>query len=339
VAAGPASPERALVAAAHEGDEAAFRRLTEPYARELHVHCYRMLGSIHDAEDAFQETMLRAWRHVGSFQGRSLFRAWLYRIATNVCLAAVARRPPDPPMENPYPATPEGEATMLAPYPDALLDELPSTTPEPDVRYDLRESVQLAFLASVQHLPPRQRAVLLLRDVLGFAAIEVAELLEASPASVNSALQRARATLDRRHADGRLGVGRTAPPGDVERSLVERYADAWESVDVARLVALLREDVLMTMPPAPLLFRGRQAIGDFFLTVPAGGALDEIRLLPTRANRQPALAGYVLDREAGVYRAYGIMVLTLDRDAIAEITGFSDPSLFPLFGLPPELDG
>jgi RNA polymerase sigma-70 factor (ECF subfamily) len=338
VRAGTASPEGALLAAARAGDEAAFRGLTEPYARELHVHCYRMLGSIHDAEDAFQETMLRAWRHLTSFQGRSPFRAWLYRIATNVCLAAAARRPPDPPLESPYPATPEGEATTLAPYPDALLDELPSTVPEPGARYDLRESVQLAFLASVQHLPPRQRAVLLLRDVLGFAAIEVAELLDASTASVNSALQRARATLDRRHAEGRLGLGRTAPPDGVERSLVQGYVDAWEAVDVAKLVALLREDALMTMPPAPLLFRRRQEIGDFFSTVPAGGALDEIRLLPIRANRQPALAGYVLDREAGVYRAYGIMVLTLDRDAIAEISGFSDPSLFPLFGLPLELE-
>ena len=198
--------------------------------------------------------------------------------------------------------------------------------------------MQLAFLASVQHLPPRQRAALLLRDVLGFAATEVAELLDTSSASVNSALQRARATLDRRHAEGRLGFGRIAPPDDVERSLVQRYVDAWESVDVPRLVALLREDALMTMPPAPLLFRGRQAIGDFFSTVPAGGALGEIRLLPTRANRQPALAGYVLDREAGVYRAYGLMVLTLEGDAIAEITGFSDPSLFRLYGLPPELE-
>ena len=335
---GAGTAEGTLLAAARGGDEAAFHGLTEPYARELHVHCYRMLGSIQDAEDAFQETMLRAWRHLATFQERSRFRAWLYRIATNACLAAAARRPPDPPMESPYGTTPEGEATMLAPYPDALLDELPSTAPEPGARYDLRESVQLAFLASVQHLPPRQRAVLLLRDVLGFAATEVAQVLDVSTASVNSALQRARVTLDRRHADGRLGFGRTAPPDDVERSLVRRYVDAWESVDVARLVALLREDALMTMPPAPLLFRGRQAIGEFFSTVPAGGALDQIRLLPKRANRQPALAGYVLDREAGVYRAYGIMVLTLDGDAIAEITGFSDPSLFPLFGLPRELE-
>ena len=336
VTAGAASAEAALVAAARVGNEAAFRRLAEPYTRELHVHCYRMLGSLHDAEDALQETLLRAWRHLAGFEARSSFRAWLYRIATNVCLSSADRRPdPSPPPQ--YPSTPEGEAMFLAPYPDALLDELPSTTPEPGARYDLHESVQLALLAAVQLLPPRQRAVLLLRDVLGFAANEVANLLDTSTASVNSALQRARATLDRRREDGRLDLARTSPPDDIERSLVRRYLDAWESIDITALVALLREDAIMTMPPAPLLFRGRQAIGDFFATVPAGGALDEIRLVETRANRQPALAAYVLDREAGVYRAYGIMVLTLERDAIAEITGFGDPTLFPLFGLPDEL--
>jgi RNA polymerase sigma-70 factor (TIGR02960 family) len=331
-----ATPDAALVAAAQAGDEDAFRRLTQPYARELHLHCYRMLGSPLDAEDALQETLLRAWRHLGRFEPGTAFRAWLYRIATNVCLSALSR-PRDPIPAGPYAPTPEGEAIHLAPYPDALLDELPSSVAEPGARYDLRESVQLALLASIQLLPPRQRAVLLLRDVLGFAAAEVAELLESSTASVNSALQRARATLDRRQAEGRLGIGRTPPAGEAERSLVRRYVDAWESVDVDRLVALLREDVVMTMPPEPVLFRGRDAIAEFFSTVPAGGALDEIRLVPTRANRQPALAGYVLDRETGISHGYGIMVLTVDGDEIAEITGFSDPRLFELFGLPAEL--
>jgi RNA polymerase sigma-70 factor (TIGR02960 family) len=330
------SAEAALVAAAQAGDEEAFGRLTQPYARELHVHCYRMLGSLLDAEDARQETLLRAWRHLARFEPGTAFRAWLYKIATNVCLSALTRRPAPTPV-GPYAATLEGEAIHLAPYPDALLDELPSTAAEPGARYDLHESVQLALLASIQLLPPRQRAVLLLRDVLGFAAGEVAELLESSTASVNSALQRARATLDRRQAEGRLGTGRTPPADDEERSLVRRYVEAWEAVDVDGLVALLREDVVMTMPPMPVLFRGRDAIGEFFSTVPAGGALDEIRLLPTRANRQPALAGYVLDRETGVSHGYGIMVLTLDGDRIAEITGFTDPGLFPLFGLPTEL--
>ncbi len=338
MSAGTASAEAAVVAAARAGDEAAFRGLTEPYARELHVHCYRMLGSLHDAEDAFQETLLRAWRHLAGFEARSSFRAWLYRIATNVCLSAATRRRPDPAPPAPYPATPEGEAIVLAPYPDALLDELPSTAAEPGARYDLHESVQLALLAAIQILPPRQRAVLLLRDVLGFSASEVAGLLDSTTSSVNSALQRARTTLHRRQADGRLDLARTTPPDDVQRSLVQRYVEAWESVDIDGLVALLREDAVMTMPPFPLLFRGRQAIADFFSTVPADGALDEIRLLSTRANRQPALAAYVLDREAGVYRAYGIMVLTLDGEAIAEITGFGDPTLFPLFGLPGELE-
>jgi RNA polymerase sigma-70 factor, ECF subfamily len=331
-----AAPDAALVAAAQAGDADAFGRLTQPYARELHLHCYRMLGSPLDAEDALQETLLRAWRHLDRFAPGTAFRAWLYRIATNVCLSALSR-PRDSIPAGPYAPTEHGESIYLAPYPDALLDELPSAAAEPGARYDLRESVQLALLASIQLLPPRQRAVLLLRDVLGFAAAEVAELLESSTASVNSALQRARATLDHRQAEGRLGIGRTRPADEAERSLVRRYMDAWESVDVDRLVALLREDVVMTMPPEPVLFRGRNAIAEFFSTVPAGGALDEIRLLPTRANRQPALAGYVLDRETGVSRGYGIMVLTVDGDEIAEITGFSDPRLFALFGLPAEL--
>lgn len=333
---GVTASEATLVAAAQAGEEESFARLTQPYARELHVHCYRMLGSPLDAEDALQETLLRAWRHLDRFAPGTAFRPWLYRIATNVCLSALSR-PRGPIPAGPYAPTPEGEAIHLAPYPDALLDEVPSATAEPGARYDLRESVQLALLASIQLLPPRQRAVLLLRDVLGFAAAEVADVLESSTASVNSALQRARATLDRRQAEGRLGAGRTPPADDAERSLVRRYVEAWESVDVDRLVALLREDVVMTMPPEPVLFRGRDAIAQFFSTVPAGGALDQIRLLPTRANRQPALAGYVLDRETGISNGYGIMVLTVDGDEIAEITGFSDPRLFELFGLPAEL--
>jgi RNA polymerase sigma-70 factor (TIGR02960 family) len=337
VGAQAASAEAALVEAARAGDEAAFRRLTEPYRRELHVHCYRMLGSLHDAEDAFQETLLRAWRHLAGYEPRGSIRAWLYRIATNVCLSAAARRGSEPAPVTHDLTTPEGEAITLAPYPDSLLDELPSSAADPGARYDLDESVQLAFLAAVQLLPPRQRAVLLLRDVLGFAAAEVGELIDGSTASVNSALQRARATLEQRRAEGRLDLTRTPPPDDLERSLVRRYIEAWQSVDIDALVALLRDDAVMTMPPEPLLFRGPQAIGHFFATVPAGGALDEIRLLPTRANRQPAVAAYLLDREAGVHRGYGLMVLSLDGDAIAEITGFGDPALFPLFELPAEL--
>jgi len=338
VSAQVASAEAALAAAARAGDEAAFRRLTEPYRRELHVHCYRMLGSLHDAEDALQETLLRAWRHLAGFEPLGSFRAWLYRIATNVCLTAAARcRPEAAPVTHDL-TTPEGEGITLAPYPDVLLDELPSDAAEPGARYDLEESVQLAFLAAVQLLPPRQRAVLLLRDVLGFAAAEVAELIDSSTAGVNSALQRARATLEQRRKDGRLDLARTPPSDNIERALVRRYIEAWQSVDIDALVALLREDAVMTMPPEPLLLRGRQAIGNFFATVPAAGALDEIRLLPTRANRQPALAAYLLDHETGNHQAYGLMVLSLDGDAIAEITGFADPTLFHLFGLPNKLE-
>jgi RNA polymerase sigma-70 factor (TIGR02960 family) len=317
--------EAAVVAAAQEGDEAAFRRLTEPYARELHVHCYRMLGSIHDAEDALQETLLRAWRHIGGFEPRAPFRAWLYKIATNVCLSAAGRSASE---SVPYPMNADGEALVRTPYPDAWLDELRS---EPEVRYDLHESVQLAFLAAIQVLPPRQRAVLLLRDVLGFAADETAELIGSSTPSVNSALQRARAGLDRWRAAGRLDIGRSPAPDDVQQSLVRRYVEAWEAVDVDGLLALLREDAVMTMPPSPLIFEGRESIVEFFATVPADGALDQIQLLPTRANGQPALGAY-LDG-----RAYGLMVLTIDGHEIAEITGFSDPALMPEFGLPAEL--
>ena len=325
------STETAVVAAAQEGDEAAFRRLTEPYVRELHVHCYRMLGSIQDAEDALQETLLRAWRHLAGFEPRSPFRAWLYKIATNVCLSAASRGSPE---SIPYPMTAEGEALLRTPYPDAWLDELRS---EPAVRYDLHESVQIAFLAAIQVLPPRQRAVLLLRDVLGFPASEVAELIGSSTAGVNSALQRGRAALDRWRAAGRLDIGRAPARDDVQQSLIRRYVEAWDAIDIDGLVALLREDAVMTMPPSPLTFHGRQAIGEFFATVPAEGALDQIRLVPTRANGQPAVAAYLLDREAGVHRGYGLMVLTIDDGQVAEITGFTDPALFSLFGLPGEL--
>ena len=319
--------EAALIEAARAGDESAFRALADRHARELHVHCYRMLGSIHDAEDALQDSLLRAWRHLAGFEGRSSFRAWLYRIATNVCLAAVSRRGPPEHDEN----------IVLTPYPDDWLDELPSTAVEPSARYDLHESVQLALLAAVQTLPPKQRAVLLLRDVLGFSAREAAELLDSSPTSVHSSLRRARAALERRQKTGRLDLNRSSPPDDVERSLVQRYVQAWESIDIAGLLQLLREDALMTMPPDPAVFLGREAIVEFFSTVPAEGALDRIPLVTTRANRQPAVAAYLLDAEAGVYRPYGIMVLVLDGDRIAEITGCPNPGVFPDFGLPVEL--
>jgi RNA polymerase sigma-70 factor, ECF subfamily len=326
-----------LVAAARAGDEQAFRDLTQPHLRELHVHCYRMLGSFQDAEDALQDTLERAWRHLASFEGRAPFRAWLYRIATNACLKASARRRELPVPENggfdvplPPPNAADIELGFIEPYPDSLLDELGAGNPA--ARYDLSESVQLAFLATIQLLPPRQRAVLILRDVLAMSAAETAELLETSVPSVNSALQRARATLGQKRASGQLAFGRQAPAASEEQVLLRRFVDAWERVDIERLVGLLREDALLTMPPFPLSYRGRAAIADFFGTVPEGGRLDHIRLVHTRANRQPALAAYVRDGDA--YAAYGVMVLNLDGASIAEIVGFGDPTLFRHFGLP-----
>src|SRR5215218_8357261 len=334
-----AAAEANLLAAARAGDDDAFGRLVAPHARALHLHCYRMLGSLQDAEDALQETLVRAWRNLAQFGERSSFGRWLYRIATNVCLTTLARRKPLPAPPEPLPPAPEADdQILLNPYPDALLAELPSTEPEPAARYDTRESVQLAFVAAVQLLPARQRAALLLRDVLGWSADEVADLLETTRAGVNSALQRARATLERRRAEGRLELGRTAPAEGVAAELVGRFVEAWEAADIPRLVALLREDAVMTMPPAPLLYRGSRVIGDFFATVPLEGALDRTRLLVTRANGQPTVAMYFPD-ESGGHRAYGLMVLVLDDDRIAEIVGFADPSLFPAFGLPTELKG
>jgi RNA polymerase sigma-70 factor (ECF subfamily) len=335
------APETADLAAATAGDEVAFRRLTERYLRELHLHCYRVLGSFQDAEDALQETLLRAWQHLASFEGRSSFRAWLYRIATNVCLTRGARRRLEPGSlsEAVLEAAASGSEPVshLWPYPDAWLDELEAASDNPAAVYDLRESVQLAFLAAVQLLPPRQRAALLLRDVLGFSAAEVATMLEATTASVNSALQRARATLELQRAQGRLRIGRAAPTNEVERSLVGRYLEAWNAADVDTLAALLASDAVVTMPPLPLRCAGRQAVATFLASVPAGGARQQFRFLATRANRQPALAVYRLDAAAGSYHAWGLFVLTLDHLAIAEITAFLDPSLPPAFGLPDTL--
>jgi RNA polymerase sigma-70 factor (ECF subfamily) len=336
--------EHELVAAARSGDEEAFRSLTEPYVHELRLHCYRMLGSLHDAEDVLQEALLRAWRHLSGFEEHGTFRAWLYRIATTRCLTASAHARRAPQLaralagSQPPSNVCEVETVPLQPFPDTLLDQVEAKTGDPAGCFDLRESVQLAFLAAIQLLPPRQRAVLILRDVLGWPANEVAHLLGSSVASVNSALQRARATLDQQRARGLLHLDRHAPASDVERALLEKFVRAWNAVDIDGLVALLKDDALLTMPPFPLAYRGRTAIAGFFATVPAGGALDRIRLVPTSANRQPAVAAYVQDPDDGHYEAYGLMVLTLDGGAIAEITGFADPTLFPAFGLPNRLD-
>jgi RNA polymerase sigma-70 factor (ECF subfamily) len=330
--------EQVLLARARAGDEDAFGVLITPYLRELHAHCYRMLGSVHDAEDVVQEVLMRAWRYLGAFDGRGSVRGWLYRIATNRCLtarsrAAAAFAPALSPMPPP-PNAPDVEVTALAPYPDEWLRELAGRG-DPAAGYEVRESVQLAFLTVIQLLPPRQRAVLLLRDVLGFSAAETAQILQATQASVTSALQRARATLQTHRASGRLRPAGAPDPG-AERALMDRFTAAWHACDIPALVSVLAEDGLLTMPPAPLAYRGRDAIGAFFATVPAAGNLTAIRLIPIRANAQPAVAAYLRDGATG--RAYGIMVLTVRAGLIGEITGFADPSLFPLFGLPRQAD-
>jgi len=291
------------LAAALAGDGEAFRRLVEPYRRELHLHCYRMLGSFHDAEDAMQETWLRAWRHLATYQGRSPFRAWLYRIATNVCLSRRRTTSADRPLPKILAdevARGNEQRINLSPYPDALLNEVEATWGNPAAEYDLRESVQLAFLAAVQLLPPRQRAVLLVRDVLGYSAEETAGLLEATVASVNSALARARATLDQQRAVGRLQMGRMAPADEVEQYLVQRYVEAWQALDMGKLAALLKSNVVLTMPPLPLRYTGREAVVDFYARLPFAQG-PPLRFLATRANRQPAVAVYRLDRDERRY--------------------------------------
>jgi RNA polymerase sigma-70 factor (ECF subfamily) len=293
-------------------DEQAFALLIEPHRRSLHVHCYRMLGSLHDADDALQETMLRAWRGSDRYEPRAQLGTWLHAIATNVCLTAIARRRTQPVqlME---------DLEYLQPYPDRLLDDLV-----------VRETVELAFITAIQLLPPKQRAVLILRDVLGWSAKEVAIALEDSVGAVTSALQRARKSLDQEH-------GTSTAPDRRERALVKRFIAAWDAIDIDALVALLTEDAAMTMPPERMRIAGAAAIGEFFATVPQQGRLDEIRLLPTAANLQPALAAYALG-ENGKHRPYGLMVLRIDDDQISAIVGFPDPWLFEQCGLPPELN-
>jgi RNA polymerase sigma-70 factor (ECF subfamily) len=319
--------ESALLSAAQSGDEQAFERLLEPHRRALRVHCYRLLGSLHDAEDALQETSLRAWRGLDRFEPRGPFRAWLYRVATNVCLTAIERRARVPEVLAPEEAE---VASYLQPYPDRLLDT--------DLAVEERESVGLAFVSVMQLLPPRQRAVLVLREVLGWSAKEVAELLDDSVSSVNSALQRARQKLERERAAGRLARDHAPSSPTSEARVMQKFMAAWEAVDVDAIVALLADDAVMTMPPEPMRLAGTRAIGEFFRTVPAAGALERIRLVPTRANGQPAVAAY-MDDDAGAFQAYGIMVFALEGDAVASITGFAGyPELFPALGLPLALD-
>jgi len=321
---------------ARAGDESAFEELIEPYRRELQVHCYRILGSLHDAEDAIQETLLAAWRGLDGFEERASLRAWLYRIATNRCLNALrgrTRRPEDvPAMDGPPSPTRTVEPVWLEPYPDALLEGVADVSAGPAARYETSESVGLAFVAALQHLPPRQRAALVLRDVLGFRTAEVAEILETSEASVKGALQRARATLDQRlPAGGREGA--PLPRSKRERELVDRFVEAVERGDTESVVAMLTDDALLTMPPQPLEYQGHEAIGAFLRQRAElrGAAL---RVVPTRANNQPALGCYLPDPATGVARPWGLIALTLEGDAISAITWFADTGVFRHFGLP-----
>jgi RNA polymerase sigma-70 factor (TIGR02960 family) len=325
---------------ARAGDGEAFRELTEPYRRELQLHCYRILGSVQDAEDMVQETLLAAWRGLGGFAERASVRSWLYRIATNRCLNALrdaGRRPQrldrPPPFEAPEP-TRRTEPTWFEPYPDALVEDLPDASPGPEARYETRESLALAFVAGLQRLPPRQRAALVLRDVLGFRAAEAADMLDSSEVSVNSALLRARAALDGQ-LPSRDRDRAPLPRSPRERALAGRFADAFEHADVDRVVALLTEDAWLTMPPQPLEYQGHAAITGFFRSRSWWG-VHGARLVPTRASGQPAFGYYRREPPGPVAQANGLVVLTLAGDRISAITRF-EPSLFPRFGLPPTL--
>jgi RNA polymerase sigma-70 factor, ECF subfamily len=335
----------AVVAAARAGDEAAFSRLVERYRPELQVHCYRMLGSFEDSEDLVQETLLRAWRGRASFSPRatSSFRAWLYRIATNACLDVLRGRPrrilaPQgaPAADPAAPPSPPTDLPWLQPYPDRLLGQVAPAHDEPGAVVVARETIELAFLAAIQHLPPRQRAVLILRDVLGWSAKETASLLEASVASANSALQRARATLRDRLPERRTEWGPASGTSDEERELLRRYVEAHERADLEALAELLREDTRLTMPPHPTWYAGRDAI---LIAMRQGfdPEFGRLRSVVTGANRQPAAAHYLLAPGESDYRPLALDVLRLEDGRVAEISSFVFPELFPAFGLPPKL--
>ena len=333
--------EDELLRRARAGDESAFAQLADRFRAELQLHCYRIVGSVPDAEDLVQETLLAAWRGLERFEGRASLRSWLYRIATNRSLNALrdrGRRPAElsaPPENTPSPPQPTrlAEPVWLEPYPDVLLEGVRDRAQQPEARYETREAIGLAFVVGLQRLPPRQRAVLVLRDVLSFRAAEVAEMLGGTEVSVNRTLQRARQALDRAVPPGERDVA-PLPGSREERELVGRFTAAFEAGDVPGVVALLTEDALLTMPPEPLEYQGPVAIGQFLSSVPAGGALERFRLLPTRANGQPAFACYLRDPNAPVAHAYGLMVLTLRGGRVAAITGFPDTSTFRSFGLP-----
>jgi RNA polymerase sigma-70 factor, ECF subfamily len=339
----------AVLATVRSGDSSSFAALAERYRRQLHVHCYRMLGSVDDAEELVQETFLRAWRGRAGFEGRSLFRTWLYRIATNACLNALERAPRRlMPQDVAPPVTASTDASearaeppwapeipWLQPYPDQLLEPAAPRETEPDAIVVSRETIELAFLAALQHLPARQRAILILRDVLGWSATETAALLGTSVQSVNAALQRARSTMRTRRPAGRQDVPPATAPTAVERDLLQRFVNAWERKDAHALTALLAEHARWAMPPAPLWFDGRAAIARLFEFFPIE-RLGDIRMVATAANRQPAAAGYIRGHGESAYRLTGLTVLRIEGGEIAEATTFS-PALLSAFRLPPTL--
>ncbi len=330
-----------LIARCRAGDAEAFRELVEPFRRELMAHCYRFLGSMHDAEDALQETLLDAWKGLCGFEERSSVRTWLYRVATNRCLKTLrsASRRPRMATTSESPArfdlpepTAHGEVVWLEPYPDVLLAGLGDPAPGPEARYESTQAISLAFVTAVQLLPPRQRAVLILRDVLGYRAADVAEFLDITEESVTSALKRARAGVRQR-----AGTQPPPPPDSpAERRLVEQLTRAFESCDVDGVVALLTDDVRLTMPPLPVEYLGREAVTRFQTAVFAHAP--RYRLIPTRANRQPAFGVYLLDSRTSTWHSTGLMVLTLAADHITALTRF-DNSILARFGLPRTLPG
>jgi RNA polymerase sigma-70 factor (ECF subfamily) len=346
--------ERDLLEEARAGSDDAFRRLVEPYRPELHAHCYRMLGSVHDADDALQDALLRAWRGLAKFEGRGPVRSWLYRITTNACLDLIARRPKRVLPIDHGPAAGPGddledpviESVWVEPYADAVAG-VEDGYSSPEARYERRESVELAFIVALQHLPATQRAVLILRDVLGFSAREAAEALDTTVASVNGALRRARKAAAERLPSQSQQAALRALGDDGVRKLVEAYIDAWERGDVDAILAMLADDATFTMPPLPTWYRGREAIA-LFLTRYA--LQDRWRLLGTRANGQLAFACYAWDAEAGSHTALSLDVLTVEGTRATEVTSFVTPytrapdrerfaaDVFTRFGLPDRLD-
>jgi RNA polymerase sigma-70 factor (TIGR02960 family) len=325
-----------ILARARAGDEDAFRELTDPYRRELDLHIYRIVGSRQDAEDLLQETLLAAWSGLERFEGRASVRAWLYRIATNRsldALRATRRRPEEQRMTQMPEPTRFNEPLWLGPYPDALLDGVPDDAPGPEARYEIKETIALAFIVGLQHLPPQQRAVLVMRDVLGFRAGEVAETLETSQAAVNSLLRRARDAFESRlPAAGRDRA--PLPDSKIEREIIGRFADTVEAGDIDEMVELLTDDAWLIMPPLPHAYQGHGAIGAFLRGAEERRGVS-LRLVPTRANTQPAFGCYRPMPETDVAHAVALLVLTLQRDQICAVTWFADSNLLPQFGLPP----